>query len=236
MLGLYTFESPNTISRLTNQRVVADTSYVIAVNTPQDDWTAVATPFHINAVINGVVFVINLTARQEFVHKIRGGLLAEKFIDLATHNTALRQAYATELNASQSIRDAGLVAMPAGLSALIRRRPDPLFKWHVREGNMTTLLQGVTFDIWAEAEQYLRDSYFSYEGGSGSLSWSDFGELVSSTGLAPTDAMIANFALGSGASAIISTDSDYIQIAARIDVYLPKALAQRCAIYNALID
>lgn len=58
--------------------------------------------------------------------------------------------------------------------------------------------------------------------------------------MAPTDAMIANFALALvKADAIVTTDLDYMQVAGTplLDVYMPKALAmQAIGIYDPTLD
>lgn len=67
--------------------------------------------------------------------------------------------------------------------------------------------------------------------------WSSITDLMQSTGLAPTDAMIANFAFAIGADAIVTTDLDYIQVAGVIDVFMPLYLAnQATGVYNPTID
>jgi hypothetical protein len=77
-------------------------------------------------------------------------------------------------------------------------------------------------------------NYFS---GGGNISWNKLNTLMQSTGMAPTDAMIGNFAFSIGADALVTTDLDYMQLSGIIDVFRPAKLAQQAiGVYNPIID
>ncbi len=96
----------------------------------------------------------------------------------------------------------------------------------------------MTKDVWQEVQllEYQASINYATIPSANVIDWSAVGLLMQNTGMAPTDTMIANFALTIGADAILTTDSDYAPVENLIDVYMPRRGAEQCRAYDSSID
>ena len=204
---------------------MVDTSYLIAVTKITDHYNPIVDPFHRRALNDGVVFVINVVVRHEFIQKVRYGLLATAMQSLALNDPAIRARYEIEVGRFSASR-------PGAFEAAIERNVESLFKHHVKIGDTETILANIPQDIWSESERLIDQASVVYLGGDDlksrswpENSWLSFGRLISETGMQPTDCMIANFAMQLGIRAIVTTDGDYAQVAGAMDIYMPRSRA-----------
>jgi len=223
-MALYTFESPRTKQRLFHKTVVVDASYLVALSDATDNHFPIVAPLHFQ-LKSGTYFLINLVARQEFIKKIRSNLLINALLHLASDPAVeARYSHIAGINPAKSLNTANLGA-----------HLDRLFKDHVRNGDTKQLLDALSTDIWFQTQRLEKQANMSYQEASGTT-WDNVGRVIQLTGLAPADAMIANFALAVGADAILTTDCDFACLASIIDVYTPVAVAKGCVVYNPTID
>ncbi len=81
-----------------------------------------------------------------------------------------------------------------------------------------------------------KEGGFTYLTGSKGISWTKLGNLMQDYCLNSNDAMIANIAFSIGASAIVTTDCNYAQVADEIDIYMPSDVADSCVAYDNAND
>ncbi len=226
-MALYTFESPNSIPRLTTKLVVVDTSYLIAFSNPTDHYYQIISDFHQKAIAVDTSFQINVIVRQELIKDVRASQFAAAMLDLADADSALAAQYRTW---------AGWGTNTVLTTENLKKRCDNIYKGYVKQNNIQQLLNAVKRNIWDEADAIEKSAKVEYVSGLGTLSWDGLEPIIKNFGLSPTDAMILNFAIFVEADAIVTTDADYSTVADIIDVYLPERIAQGCAVYDASID
>lgn len=231
-MPLYTFTSLFSASRVTNQLLVADTSYLIALSDSNDDSHQSASNFHKAALASGTQFIINVIVRQEFIKWVRNIQLLKAMVTLANADATIDSRYRRILKSKAAAPSA---SVPLERKH-IKTRVDSLHKSHVTNDDVSRLTPYLTTDIWQEVQRLEKQSAIYYVSGAGSISWDDLGVTLAKYGTDVTDSMIANFAFFAGASAIATTDVDYAQFAPDIDVYMPETVAKACAAYNPQLD
>ncbi len=229
-MPLYTFESSSSFLRLKDKIIVADTSCLISLTDPDDINHSTILKFHKNVLGLNSLFLINVVVRQEFLKEIRKVQMIDTMLYLASRNPDLRARYAK----FAKIKHSGTAPLIAGQ---LKNCYDAIFKDHLRMGDvqeLTSAWRGNINDTVLEQEKELHLEYYITAGG---LAWGSLGDLMQTTGMAPTDAMIANFALSIEADAIVTTDLDFMQVSGVIDVFIPTGLANHAIhVYDPLID
>ena len=227
-MPIYTYESSNTLSRLANKLVIVDTSYLQDLSDPNEENFPIVFPFHRDAVANNTKFVLNVVVRQEFLKLVRKSLLIDAMLTLAQSDARIEDRY----RAATNIRTNPLSY--SNLNGTYER----IYKDHLKLGDADLLLNALNRDFWHEVQLLEAQANIAYVGAPsvGSITWESLGILMQNTGMAPTDAMIANCAFSIGADAILTTDTDYAPVGDLIDVYMPDRLATQCAAYDLKID
>jgi predicted nucleic acid-binding protein len=227
-MPIYTYESPNSVSRLANKLVVVDTSYLQDLSDPNEENFASVFAFHQQALANDTRFLLNEVVRQELLKLVRKTLLIGAMLVVSSRDSALEARYRFLTN----IRTQPL--SPQNLNTTYER----ICKDHSKRGDTHLLLNALSKDIWRGVQQHERQANITYasSGSAGVVTWDALGELMQNTGMASTDGMIADFAFTIGADAIVTTDSDYAPVEDLIDVYMPRRIADQCNDYNSAID
>lgn len=224
-MPLYTFESQTSFLRLRDKTVVVDTSYLINlidINAPNN---SLIFSFHEKVKQLNSRFIINAIVRQEFLKEIRKVQMIDTLLHLASTDPTLRTRYA---------RFAGNRPLTA---RQLSNCYDKIYKDYLRAGDVNNLISSWQGSIESHALTQQQATRMNYYDDLENIVWSSLSRLMQNTGLAPTDAMIANFAFSSGADAIVTTDLDFIQVSSVIDVFMPAYLAnQATSIYNPAID
>jgi len=231
-MALYTFESTNSPGRVAGDALLVDTSYLIAFTDPQDIHHKAVDGFHIDALLAGADFFINVVVRHEFIQKLRYNYLIKTFRSMLRSDPSLEARYR------------GVPGLPPGhwnnaqtTSRLILDCAEAIYKDYVRRGDASTLLANLNIDLWTETQRLEHTASVTYFGARGSSSWDDLGQVIRQTGLSATDAMIANFAEDIQAAGILTTDCDYAQFSDVVDVYMPRSVASTCtAHYDPALD
>jgi len=226
-MALLTFESPNSIAKIKNKLIVADTSYLITLSDANDGRNFLFDDFHFKTLNAGANFIINVIVRQEFIKKTREIQMIEAIWDLYTTNPLLQSRYHTVLNFKYK---------PLTLANLGSSNADKIYKDHVKQNDSPMLLAALKKNIWDDVKQFEKRANLTYFGGGGQQSWDDMGKLMQTTGLSATDAMIANFALAIGADGIITGDCDFAPLSDILDIYIPNSIASMCKIYDPAKD
>ena len=227
-MPLYTIESPNTIPRLTNARIMADTSYMMALADENDQFHSIVEPFHAAVHSQGANFSINFVVRQELMRLGRRRQLIAAIIELGSMDPVYDVRYRNVMRVKQ--RGKALKDCP------IPQFCESIYKTHVRQDDVHRLTALIAMDIWEEVQRFEGLANANYVRGDGKVSWDEAGNLIETGCLPPNDAMIANFALAFKHSAIVTTDCDYVRVSSLIDVYMPRSVAIPCSLYDPAID
>ena len=227
-MPIYTYESPNSPTRLTNKLAVVDTSYLQDLSDPHEENFLTVFAFHQKALTGNTRFRVNTVVRQEFLKLVRKSLLINAILNLSNSDPALEARYRLATN---------IRAQPLTLQNL-NSTYERIYKDHSRQGDTSLLLDVMTTDVWQEVQLLETQANINYAvvPSASVIDWSAIGLLIQNTGMAPTDAMIANFALTIGADALLTTDSDYAPVENLIDVYMPRRVADQCRAYDSSKD
>jgi predicted nucleic acid-binding protein len=224
-MALYTFSSSNAIPRLVNQRVVVDTSYLIAFADANDRNYTLIRNFHTQMYSHGVDMCINFVIRQEFLKHSRKTLFIENILNRVQANPLTDALYKSSLKQTKFFTQESL-----------KHRYEEIYKFHLKNNTIASFIGTMTKNISDEVQQLEVAQKLNYFEEASPYSWLFVNNLIDTMGLAPVDAMIVNFAMATGAAAIFSTDCDFAVVADVLDVYVPLEVAQQCAIYDPAID
>lgn len=229
-MPLYTFTSPFSVNRIAGRFVVIDTSYLIAISDSSEDLSGTISAFHNTALAKGSIFFMNVVARQEFIKWVRKTQLLTAMVELAKVDAAIDSRYRTILKN----------AVPNFATPLeerhLKTRFDALHKSHVLAGDVSELKKFLMLNIWQEVQRLEAQARINYFSGAGKISWDSLGLAMQKYGTDAPDSMIVNFAFSINAKSIVTTDCDYAQFVADIDVYMPETIAKVCAAYSPQID
>jgi predicted nucleic acid-binding protein len=240
-MALFSFESLTSYLKLRDKSIVADSSYLYRLTDKTDFRHGLILAFHQKVrPINGQFF-INVVIRQEFLREIRRVQMIDTMLHLATVDRNLRARYIAKANARNSRNYYKQHLIISGNDPLTAEHLndcyDDLFKEHLRNGDVQRLISNWKGNVDSSATAQEQAMQMNYISGGGSIPWNSLHKLMQATGMAPTDAMITNFALSIGADAIVTTDLDYMQVASIIDVFMPFSLAkQATGIYDPTND
>lgn len=240
-MALYSFESLRSYLKLRDRRIVADSSYLYRLSDTTDPRHNLVLNFHQRVrPINGKFF-INVVIRQEFLREIRRVQMIDTMLYLVNkYPGRFRTRYVTSANKKNLRRPETQHLVITGNRPLtaehLKECYDDLFKEHLRKGDVQMLNSnwiGNVDSYYQAQEQSMQMNYKSF---GGTMDWTKLNNLMQATGMAPTDAMITNFALVMGA-AIVTTDLDYMQVANITDVFMPYSLARQAkGIYDRNLD